>query len=283
MHASIHRIHSTPRHLVQHTPIHRNHLAVHVHVPAQKDDRHRHLLVAPGPLRRHVALLLDLLVRQLALVALLIPRLGRHLAGEIARRDAVDAHVGLLEFCGHKLGEVDGSAFGSVVGEVTLRVAHDAAHAADDDDGGGTVRMVGLQRVGRRGGSLGGLQKRKEGDGGEVDRGDVCVKHGRPFRGRFGGPEGRREFGGVGRFRDPFGAGDASVGYFGKVSIRTKKELREGARVKGRGSSLSRFMYFSFAEISSTSFSRSALEVTSQGPALSCCISVSSIKGFTKQ
>lgn len=179
-----------------------------------------------------MALLLDLLVRQLALVALLVPRLGRHLAREIARRDAVDAHVGLLEFRGHELGEVDGGAFGGVVGEVSLRVAHDAAHAADDDDGGGAVRVVGLQRVRGGGGGLGSLQEREEGDGSEVDGGDVRVEHGGPFGGRFGGPEGRRELGGIGRFGDAFGAGDASVGYFAKLSIGANRELREGARVK---------------------------------------------------
>lgn len=98
-----------------------------------------------------------------------------------------------------------GSAFSGVVGEMALRAAHDAGHAADDDDGGG-ARGIGAMRGG------GGLEEGEEGDGGEVDAGDVCGENVGPVGDGFGSPEGVFEGGGVRGGGGGFGAGDAGVG-----------------------------------------------------------------------
>jgi len=60
---------------------------------------------------------------------------------------------------------VHSATFRSVVREVTLCVAHDAGHAADDDDVAEHVATL-LGRL---------LQEGKEGHGGEVDGGDVAA------------------------------------------------------------------------------------------------------------
>lgn len=68
-----------------------------------------------------------------------------------------------------------GRCFRGVVGEVALRVAHEAGHGGYDYDG--------------RGGGGRGLEEGEEGDGGEVDGGDVGVEGFVPGGEGFGGPE----------------------------------------------------------------------------------------------
>lgn len=117
-----------PGDLIQHAPINSDDLPVNVRIPRQKQHRLRHLLVAARPAGRHIALLLDLRLRQFALLPL-VRAAGRQLAREIPGCDAVDADLGFLELGAHQFAQVDRGALGRVVAEVALRVPHQAAHA----------------------------------------------------------------------------------------------------------------------------------------------------------
>lgn len=153
-------------------------------------------------------LLLNLLLRQLGLIALI--RLAhRHLTGKIPRRDRIHPHLQLLELATHHLAQVHGGALGGVVGEVALGVAHEPGHAGDDDDGCGPG---GVGSVGVFGG---GLEEGEEGEGGEVNGGDVGGEDGGPVGDGFGVPEGTLEGVRVRGGRGGLGAGDAGVGYYG--------------------------------------------------------------------
>ena len=70
----------------------------------------------------------------------------------------------------------------------------------------------------------GGLQEGKEGDGGEVDGGDVRFEHVTPFGEGFVVPELGFEGGGVDVFRGCFGAGNAGVGYWEALADDGKEE-----------------------------------------------------------
>jgi len=61
---------------------------------------------------------------------------------------------------------VDGSAFGGVVAEVALCVAHDAGHRTDYYDGGIEVSVV----------VLGGLEEGEEGDGRKINSRNIRVE-----------------------------------------------------------------------------------------------------------
>lgn len=192
---------SPPGHLVQHPPIHSNHLAIDISILGQKQARLRHLLVATRPRCRHrVRLALDLVLVQLRLLPVVaLPR--RHLARKVPRRDRVDAHARLFKFGAHQPREVHRRALGGVVGKVALRVPHDAAHGADDDDAAGLVGLAARH----------GLQQGEEGQRGKVDGGYVGVEDGAPGFGVLLGPELVTELGGVAGRGLGFGARDAGV------------------------------------------------------------------------
>lgn len=196
---------SPPGYLIQHPPIHSNHLAIDISILGQKQARLRHLLVTPRPRRRHrVRLALDLVLVQLRLLLVVaLPR--RHLARKVSRRNRVDAHARLLKLGAHQPREVHRRALGGVVGKVALRVPHDAAHGADDDDAAGLVGLLAVAAARH------GLQHGEEGQGGEVDGGDVGVEDGAPGFGVFLGPELVAELGGVTGRGLGFGARDAGV------------------------------------------------------------------------
>lgn len=95
-----------------------------------------------------------------------------------------------------------------------------------------------MGRVGLRG-----LQEGEEGEGGEVDGGDVCVEDVGPFRGGFGVPEVGGQLSGVGGFGDALGAGDAGVGdeevevfFLGREVFDEFLELGLGCYVAGSDS-----------------------------------------------
>jgi hypothetical protein len=82
----------------------------------------------------------------------------------LTRSDTVDTNASLLKLSRHELRQVHSATLGGIVREVPLCVTHDTGHAADDDDAAGHVSTL-----------LGGfLEEREEGDGGEVDGGDVA-------------------------------------------------------------------------------------------------------------
>lgn len=113
------------RNLKQDAAVDCDNLAINVFVLRQKDDTLRHLLVAARSARGHMSLVIDLLLRHLALLVL-IALSRRHLRREIARRNAVHSHARLLELMAHELREMHGGALGGVVGKVTLSMRHDS-------------------------------------------------------------------------------------------------------------------------------------------------------------
>ena len=76
---------------------------------------------------------------------------------------------------------MNGGPLGRVVGKVALAVDHDSAHAGDDNHGRGARGVIR--------GRDSGLEKRQEGDGGEIDGCDVGVEYRGPGRGLFAVPQ----------------------------------------------------------------------------------------------
>ncbi|KAI7001962.1 NAD(P)-binding protein [Hortaea werneckii] len=163
------------RNHIQNPTIDSQNLTINILILGQEQHTHAHLLILAPAHQRHMALIRDLLRGQMALLVL-VALLGRHLAGEVARGDGVDADAGLLELRGHELGEVHGGGFGRVVGEVALREG-------------------------------------EEGEGGEVDACDVGVEGRLPVRYAFTFPELLLQVAGVCFVRLSFGSGDPGVAH----------------------------------------------------------------------
>lgn len=98
---------------------------------------------------------------------------------------------------------MNSGAFGSIVREMSLAVAHEATHAGNDNDGrGARGELV----------PNGGLEERKEGNGAEIDTCHVGLVNVTPFFDGLAFPDLVMKLWSGGGFGRSLGSGDTGVG-----------------------------------------------------------------------